>query len=119
MMFHKAFAGWRPSWRNYLQCPDMDTHVECAPKLRQSEFGHSSAKGEGDVRKAETEVGSLAGRVPATGLTTNENVQERESSGEGTRRTVPVSSHTLRYRPSCPRFRSSTPTPPSRTPSLT
>src|ERR1700682_1303309 len=45
--------------------PNMRHKLDCAPKLRQSEFGHSSANGEGDVRRAKTKVGPLAGGVPA------------------------------------------------------
>src|SRR6516165_11016665 len=59
--------------------------MDCAPKLRQSEFGHSSANGEEDVRRTETKMGPLAGRIPATGVRTDEELPECEGSGEGTR----------------------------------
>src|SRR5713226_5640637 len=45
--------------RRRTRIPREIRQVDCAPKLRQSEFGHSSAKGERDVRKAETEVGAV------------------------------------------------------------
>ena len=35
-----------------------DQALDCAPKLRQSEFGHSSANGERDVRETETKMGT-------------------------------------------------------------
>jgi hypothetical protein len=52
----------------------MARHLDCAPKLRQSEFGHSSANGEEDVRRTETKMGPLAGRIPATGVRADEEL---------------------------------------------
>src|SRR6516162_2128553 len=59
--------------------------MDCAPKLRQSEFGHSSANGEEDVRRTETKMVPLAGRIPATGFRTDEELPECEGSSGGTR----------------------------------
>lgn len=43
-------------------------NLDCGPELRQSEFGRSSTNGEEDVRRAETKMGPLFGRVPAQAL---------------------------------------------------
>src|SRR5579872_4604408 len=59
--------------------------LDCGPELRQSEFGHSSAKGEGDVRRAETKMGPLVGRVPAASVGADEDVREREGPSKRAR----------------------------------
>src|SRR5438045_8102360 len=66
-------------------CHGFATVVDCAPKLRQSEFGHSSANGERDVRRGETKMGPSVGRIPTAGFGADENMPERKGTGERAR----------------------------------
>src|SRR6266851_223315 len=59
--------------------------LDCAPKLRQSEFGHSSSNGERDVRRGGTKMGPSVGRIPAAGFGADENMPERKGAGERAR----------------------------------